>query len=30
MAAQKDQQGDSLILFSIDAIMEGDDAYFGQ
>ncbi len=30
MAAQKDQQGDSLVLFSIEAITEGDDAYFGQ
>jgi hypothetical protein len=30
MAAQKDQQGDSFVLFSIEAIMEGDDAYFGQ
>ena len=30
MAAQKDQQGDSFVLFSIEAILEGDDAYFGQ
>ncbi len=30
VAAQRDPQGDSLVSFSIKAIMEGDDAYFGQ
>jgi hypothetical protein len=30
MAAQKDSRGDSLVSFSIEAITEGDDAYFGQ
>jgi hypothetical protein len=30
MAAQKDQQGDSFVLFSVEAITEGGDAYFGQ
>jgi hypothetical protein len=30
MAAQHDSQGDSLVAFSVKAIMEGDDAYFGQ
>jgi hypothetical protein len=30
MEAQQDSQGDSLVSFSIEAITEGDDAYFGQ
>ncbi len=30
MAAQKDQQGDSFVLFSVEAITDRDDAYFGQ
>ena len=30
MKAQLDKQGDSLVLFSINAVMEGDDVYFGQ
>ena len=30
MAAQADQQGDSLVAFSVDAVMECNDAYFGQ
>jgi hypothetical protein len=30
MAAQKDAQGDSLVAFKVEAIMEGDDFYFKQ
>ncbi len=30
IAAQQDPQGDSLVSFSIEAITEGGDAYFGQ
>ena len=30
MAAQADQQGDSLVAFAVDAVMENNDAYFGQ
>jgi hypothetical protein len=30
VTAQHDSQGDSLVSFSVEAITEGDDAYFGQ
>jgi hypothetical protein len=30
MAAQADQQGDSIVTFAVDAVMENGDAYFGQ
>jgi hypothetical protein len=30
MAAQADQQGDSIVAFAVDAVTENDDAYFGQ
>jgi hypothetical protein len=30
MVAQQDSQGDSLVSFSVEAITEGDDAYFSQ
>ncbi len=30
MAAQADQQGDSIVAFAVDAVMENNDAYFGQ
>ncbi len=30
VAVQHDAQGDSLVAFSVEAITEGDDAYFGQ
>ena len=30
MAAQADQQGDSIVAFAVDAVTENNDAYFGQ
>ena len=30
VTAQRDPQGDSLVSFSVKAITEGDDTYFGQ
>jgi hypothetical protein len=30
VAAQKDAQGDSLVLFTVKAVTEGDDSYFEQ
>ena len=30
MAAQADQQGDSIVAFAVEAVTENDDAYFGQ
>ena len=30
MAAQANQQGDSIVAFAVEAITENDDAYFGQ
>ena len=30
MAAQANQQGDSIVAFAVDAVTDNDDAYFGQ